>query len=276
MVAVYITPCANAKNSLRELYSTISEQQTNNPDGFFIIAGDFNHANLKTVFTMFYQHVNFATRGNNTLDFVYTTVKNAYKVEPCPRTTSLSCLSQYADHFSNSPNQFKSRSRYDRTMTPQHCRTASRTQSGTCLKRQPPKKKNTDLQEYTETVTAYIKKYIDDVTVTETITTRANQKPWMTAEVCGLLKTRDEAFRSGDKTALKTAIANLSCGIKNVKRSYAQKIKDHFTDSRDTQSLWQAIQTITDYKPHTCTKTAHTTQQPGALSVSIRRKEDPI
>ncbi len=98
-------------------------------------------------------------------------------------------------------------------------------------------------------MTAYIKKCMDDVTVTKTITTRANQKPWMTAEVCGLLKTRDETFRSGDKAALKTARANLSCGIKNAKRSYAQKINNHFTDSRDTRSLWQAIQTITDYKP---------------------------
>ncbi len=108
---------------------------------------------------------------------------------------------------------------------------------------------HTDLQEYTETVTAYIKKCMDDVTVTKTITTRANQKPWMTAEVRGLLKTRDEAFRSGDKAALKTARANLSCCIKNAKRSHAQKINNHFTDSRDTRSLWQAIQTITDYKP---------------------------
>ncbi len=108
---------------------------------------------------------------------------------------------------------------------------------------------HTDLQEYTETVTAYIKKCMDDVTVTKTITTRANQKPWMTAEVCGLLKTRDDAFRSGDKAAIKTARANLSFGIKNAKRSYAQKINNHFTDSRDTRSLWQAIQTITDYKP---------------------------
>ncbi len=49
IVAVYIPPCANAKDALRELYSAISEQQTNNPDGFFIIAGDFNHANLKTL-----------------------------------------------------------------------------------------------------------------------------------------------------------------------------------------------------------------------------------
>ncbi len=32
-------------------------------------------------------------------------------------------------------------------------------------------------------------------------------------------------FRSGDKAALKTARANLSCGIKNAKRSYAKKKK---------------------------------------------------
>ncbi|KAI2645940.1 hypothetical protein H4Q32_025291 [Labeo rohita] len=108
---------------------------------------------------------------------------------------------------------------------------------------------HTDLHEYTDTVTAYIKKCIDDVTVTKTITTRANQKPWMTAEVRGLLKTRDDAFRSGDKAALKTARANLSRGIKQAKRLYGQKINNHFTDSKDTRSLWQAIQTITDYKP---------------------------
>ncbi len=108
---------------------------------------------------------------------------------------------------------------------------------------------HTDLQEYTETVTAYIKYCIDDVTVTKTITTRANRKPWMTAEVRGLLKTRDEAFRSGDKAALKTARANLSRGIKNAKRLYGNKINNQFTNSRDTRSLWQGIQTITDYKP---------------------------
>ncbi len=95
IVVVYIPPCANAKDALHELYSAISEQQTNNPDGFFIIAGDFNHANLKTVLPNFYQHVNFATRGNNTLDFVYTTEKNAYKAVPRPTSgiwiTSLLC-----------------------------------------------------------------------------------------------------------------------------------------------------------------------------------------
>ncbi|KAL0194991.1 hypothetical protein M9458_008563, partial [Cirrhinus mrigala] len=53
---------------------------------------------------------------------------------------------------------------------------------------------HTDLHEYTKTVTAYIKKCTDDVTVTKTITTRANQKPWMTAEACDDDKTLPDAL----------------------------------------------------------------------------------
>ncbi len=240
-VTVYFPPCANAKDALCELYSTISEQQTNNPDGFFIIAGDFNHANLKTVFPKLYHHVNFSTRGNNTMDFVYTTVKNAYKAEPRPHLG-------YSDHISvmltpayrpllklAKPVQKQIKVWPDNsTSALQDC---FQDTDWNMFKEAATYNNHTDLQEYTETVTAYIKNFTDDATVTKTITTRANRKTWMTAEVRGLLKTRDEAFRSGDKAALKTARANLSCGIKN------------FTDSRDSRSLCQAIQTITDYKP---------------------------
>ncbi|KAL0150418.1 hypothetical protein M9458_054235 [Cirrhinus mrigala] len=100
-----------------------------------------NHLNLKSVLPKFYQHVNFATRGNNTLDFVYTTNKNAYRAEPAPtsdtQTTSLLCY----------------------------------------------------------------------------------------------------------------LLCYLSHGIKKAKHQCAQKINNNFSDSKDTRSLWQAIQTITDYKP---------------------------
>ncbi|KAK3538472.1 hypothetical protein QTP86_003685 [Hemibagrus guttatus] len=39
-----------------------------------------------------------------------------------------------------------------------------------------------NLEEYTPSVTCYIGKCFDDVTVSKIITTRSNQKPWMTAE----------------------------------------------------------------------------------------------
>ncbi len=115
----------------------------------------------------------------------------------------------------------------------------------------------TDLQEYSETVTAYITKCIDDVTVTKSITVRANQKPWLTGEAYRLLKARNAAFRAGDEEGLKTARANLSRGIREAKRQYSRWIAHRFSDSRDTRSLWQGIQTITDYKPppQTCDST---------------------
>ncbi len=138
IAAVYIPPCANAKDALRELYSAISEQQTNNPDGLFIIAGDFNHANLKTILPKFYQHVNFATRGNNILDLVYTTVKNAYKAVPRPHLG-------YSDHISVMlipayRPLLKLAKPVQKLITiwPENATSTQTAQTGTCLKRRPP------------------------------------------------------------------------------------------------------------------------------------------
>ncbi|KAK3550603.1 hypothetical protein QTP70_000685 [Hemibagrus guttatus] len=64
----------------------------------------------------------------------------------------------------------------------------------------------TDLEEYASSVTSYISKCIDDVTISKSITTRSNQKPWMTTKVRALLKSRDSAFRAGDKDALKAKL----------------------------------------------------------------------
>ena len=108
---------------------------------------------------------------------------------------------------------------------------------------------HTDINEYTDTVTAYISKCIDDVTHTKTIVTRANQKPWLTGDVHRLLRARDNAFKAGEETGLRTARANLSRGIREAKQDYTKKLTCHFKDSRDTRSLWKGIRTITDYKP---------------------------
>lgn len=45
IVAVYIPPDANAKEALWELYEAVRDLQSLHPEGFFIIAGDFNQAN---------------------------------------------------------------------------------------------------------------------------------------------------------------------------------------------------------------------------------------
>ncbi len=95
------------------------------------------------------------------------------------------------------------------------------------------------------------------MTVTKSIIVWANQKPWLTGEVYRLLKARNAAFRAVDEVGLRTARANLSRGIRDAKRQYSRGIAHCFSDSRDTRSLWQGIQTITNYKlpPRTCDST---------------------
>ena len=88
----------------------------------------------------------------------------------------------------------------------------------------------------------------------KSITTLTNHKPWLTGDVHRLLKARDNAFRAGDESGMRTARTNLSRGIKKAKKDYTHKITSHFKDSKDAQSLWQGIQVITDYKhkPQSC------------------------
>ncbi len=92
ITAVYIPPSANTKEAMCVLYNAISNLQTTLPEGVFM-AGDFNQVNMKTVLPNFYQHVDFATRGVNTLDLVYTNIKKAFRAAPRPHLGSSDHLS---------------------------------------------------------------------------------------------------------------------------------------------------------------------------------------
>ncbi|KAK3530008.1 hypothetical protein QTP86_009388 [Hemibagrus guttatus] len=225
-----------------------------NPNGLFIIAGDFNQANPKSVLPKFHQHVDFATRGMNTLDLVYTNIPGVYRAEPCPHLG-------YSDHvsFMLIP-AYRPLIRCSKQVKTWPAGAISALQDcfectdWNMFREVATNGDSINLEEYTTSVTSHIGKCIDDVTVSKTITTHSNQKPWMTAEVRALLKSRDSAFRAGDKAALRTARAKLSRAIRELKRTHAQRIHGHFQDSRDSQRMWQGIQAITNYKttPSAC------------------------
>ncbi len=93
LVAVYIPPSSNNINrseALHDLYQHISEQQTAHPDAFLILAGDFNHADLKSVFPKIHQH------GEKIRWTLFTPPREELtRPSPSPtlepQTTSLSC-----------------------------------------------------------------------------------------------------------------------------------------------------------------------------------------
>ena len=72
ITSVYITPSANTKDAPSTLYQSVSMMQNANPDCVYFITGDFNQANLRSILPNYYQHVDFATMGEDTLDRVYT------------------------------------------------------------------------------------------------------------------------------------------------------------------------------------------------------------
>ncbi|KAI4889721.1 hypothetical protein NFI96_009933 [Prochilodus magdalenae] len=105
-----------------------------------------------------------------------------------------------------------------------------------------------DINEYTTSVTGFIRKCVDDVTQTKQIPTLPNQKPWMNTDVRSLLKARDAAFKSGNSEELKTARHNLKVGIRAAKHKYSSQTAAHFNTNSDPRRMWQGIQVITDYK----------------------------
>uniref|UniRef100_A0A3B5PZ90 Reverse transcriptase domain-containing protein n=1 Tax=Xiphophorus maculatus TaxID=8083 RepID=A0A3B5PZ90_XIPMA len=253
ITAVYVPPSANTKEAMSVLYRTISELQSSHTEGVFIIAGDFNQANMKTVLPHFNQYVDFPTRGVNTLDLAYTNIKEAFRAAPGPHLGS-------SDHLSvmlipaykpllirTKPTVKQVRMWTEGAMEAlQDCFECSEWEM---FKAAATYNDQINIDEYAMTVSAYINKCTEDVSITKNIITRTNQKPWMTKEVREMLKAQNSAFKSGDKEALRTARANLNRAIRLAKRTHSRKIQEFFHDTSNTRSMWQGIKAITDYNP---------------------------
>ncbi len=84
ITAVYIPFQANTDQALKTLYGNKSEQETVHPDAAFVVLGDFNKANFRTIAPKYFQHIPINTRGDRVLDHCYSPFRDAYKSLPPP------------------------------------------------------------------------------------------------------------------------------------------------------------------------------------------------
>lgn len=186
IVAVYVAPDANGRKAMEELHDIISTQQTAHLDAFFITAGDYNQASLTSVLPKFHQHVNFATRGSNTLDLVYTNIKDSHRAAPLPHIGNSNHLAVMLTP------KYRPRVRHEKAeirnvrIWPQNAITTIQDCFGMTqwdiFREAATYDNGLDLEEYTGSVIGYIGKCIEDVTGVKTLKCHNNQKPWMCAE----------------------------------------------------------------------------------------------
>ncbi len=104
-----------------------------------------------------------------------------------------------------------------------------------------------DIEAYSDSVTCFIRKCIDDVVPTKTIRIYPNQKPWINSDVRSALSARTSAFKSGNTDDRKQASYDLRRSIKAAKRTYKNKVEEHFNNN-NPRSMWQGINNITGFK----------------------------
>ncbi|KAK0139823.1 hypothetical protein N1851_023265 [Merluccius polli] len=263
---------------MTELYDNISQLQTAHPEALYIVAGDFNKACLKSGLPKLYQHVDCATRGDSTLDLVYTNIKAAYRAASLPHIGSSDHLTvtlqpAYRAKVQREPAEKKSTTVWPQDALPalQDCFDCTQ---WSIFREAATSGDFIDLQEYTEAVVGFISKCVDDVTEVKMVKTRAIRKPWLTGEVCSLLKTRDFAFKAGDAAAYREARNNLKKGIREAKRQYGRNLEKNFEDTRDIRCLWQGFQTVTGYKHTAKTAQCNNPSLPDDLNRFYSRFED--
>ncbi len=103
-----------------------------------------------------------------------------------------------------------------------------------------------DIEAYSDSVTCFIRKCIDDVVPTKTIRIYHNQKPWINSDVWSALSARTSAYKSGNTDDRKQASYDLRRSIKAAKRQYKNKVEEHFNNN-NPRSMWPGIN-ITGFK----------------------------
>ncbi len=231
---------------ITNLHDVFSGYINKHPDAAFIIAADFNKANLKKIMPKFHQHISCPTRGLNTLDHYYTPLKNAYKAHSLPAFGK----SDHAAIFLTP--EYKQRM----VQVPPVEREVTRWSSHSEATLQAAlddvdwdmfRASSSDVSEFTEVALSFVNTLTEQATETVIIRTFSNQKPWVDRTIRDAVNHRTAAYNagilSGNMSEYKASCYALRRAVRAAKRRYRERTESHF-QLNDSRRMWQGLKTI--------------------------------
>ena len=248
LTGVYIHPRANMSDALHDVSVIISSIENKDPDTASIVLGDFNQSTLRSVLPDYHQLVTCPTRLSNILDHCYCKISQSY------RSFQRSGLGN-SDHsvIVLVPKYIQE----SKKSKPTTSVVTVWSQSSMCTLQncfditdwRVFRDLWTDLDEFTTTVSAYIRFCCNVCLPTKTVTSYPNNKQWCNKPIRNKIVAKDRAyrFRSTDPEKYRAAKKDLDMAIYNSKTIYKHKLEDIF-NSGDSKKLWSNMNLITQYK----------------------------
>ena len=243
---VYIPPSAKYACAAEILGNHISDIQTDSPDAFIIVTGDFNQCPTKRLIPGLHQLVTTSTRGLNTLDLFFSNVKNSHqckKLPPLGRSDhSLIYLhTDYTPLVKRNP---------PKKITVQTWTTTAKESLQDCFDTTDWDifiNSADDVTELTDTTCSYIDFCIQQTIPTKTITLYSNNKPWVTKELKHVINKKKLAFKNNNSEDKKAVQKKLKFVIKKGKEDYKKKIEKHF-EKNNMKSVWEGLNLMSGCK----------------------------
>lgn len=223
--AIYIPPQADTVAALSELHEVLASYQIMHHNSALIVAGDFNHANLKTVRPDLQQHITCTTRRERTSDHCYSPFKNGY------RATSLPPFDK-SDHATILIAKYKQRLKQEVAVRREVTRWSDQSEASLqdalntadwemfC---------SSSDNEFTEAVLVFIEKIMSDCVIKHTVKTFPNQKLWVDKNIQDALRARTAAYNTalvtGNKEEYKAASYFVRRAVKEAKQCYRKKLE---------------------------------------------------